>query len=103
MVFLRLPLLLVPTAPLQRDRFQHDIGIVRKTQVNIENQLEVLAQHHKEHSTHMKKVEAEADSLAARLKVEFGRGEGGGLPSEGDLKGQSADDHLYKVCIWDNA
>ena len=47
----------------------------------------------------MKKVEAEADSLAARLKVEFGRGEGGGLPCEGELEGQSADDHLYKVCI----
>ena len=43
-------------------------------------------------------VEAEADSLAAKLKVDFGRAGEEALPSEESLVGQSADDHVYKVC-----
>ena len=44
-------------------------------------------------------VEAEADSLAAKLKVDFGRAGEEALPSEESLVGQSADDHVYKVCV----
>ena len=44
-------------------------------------------------------VEAEADSLAAKLKVDFGRAGEDALPSEESLVGQSADDHVYKVRV----
>jgi len=80
----------------QRDKFQRDFGIVRQTQLNIEEKLEELSRQHKEHSGYLRKVEAEADNLVAKLKVDFGRSEEA-LPKEEELVGQSADDHVYKV------
>ena len=80
----------------QKDKFQRDFGIVRQTQLNIEEKLEELSRQHKEHSGHLRKVEAEADNLVAKLKVDFGRS-AENLPKEDELVGQNADDHIFKV------
>ncbi|GAX79886.1 hypothetical protein CEUSTIGMA_g7326.t1 [Chlamydomonas eustigma] len=80
----------------ERDRFQRDFGIVRQTQLNIETKLEDLASFLKEQSLHMRKVEAEYESLVARLCKDFGQ-EQETMPKEGDLQGQSADDHIFKA------